>query len=182
MYRCLVTANALSSLLDTRSGIELVAEPYRLQSEVTLCVAYSEYVNYVNSLTNDSVVCLASGTSTAIQYAVEQNPKLYSCYLKDIAFAICKELAYSEHERKGATVILPTSHRYGSTAVSYLLRLLKGDSVSRQELDSLLESTSYGTKLKSVRNKSLKDIAYALVQLSHNSAFMSELNLDYDLQ
>lgn len=180
MITCPVSSGSLSSLLDTRGCIELIAEPYRLQKDVVLCVAYSEYVNYIRALPEDSSIRLLSGTKRTVHYCNTRDPKLYNSFLVDIAFAICKELLYSERVREDATVIVPMSD---STAmsVSQFLRVATYTPHALERFDKLLQEHDHSQKIKMPRNKTLKQLALSIFSLSERAELHGELCLAYDL-
>ncbi len=180
MVTCQVNSSSLSSLLDTRGCIEIIAEPYRLQKNVVLCVTYSEYINYVRSLPEDSSIRLLSGTKKAVRYCNTNDPKLYMCFLVDMAFAMCKELFYSERTGEDATVIIPTSDST-AIAVSTFLRMVAYPPNIDLEFEKLLTEHNHAEKIRSKRNKALKQLALGLYSLSKLSSAKGELCLAYDL-
>lgn len=181
MVTCQVNAGSLSSLLDTRGSIELIAEPYRLQQSVALSVPYSEYVKYIQMLPHDSKIALFSDTQTTLRYATTKDPRLYNSYLKDVAFAICKELFYSERCQEDATVIVPFSFNSESWEVSSFLQMVSVTPYLEQEFESLLKVHNHHERIRIQRNKTLKRLALAIYKLSSLSQVSGELCLAYDL-
>ena len=180
MVTCPVSSGSLSSLLDTRGCIEIIAEPYRLQKDVVLCVAYSEYVNYIRALPEDSSIRLLSGTRQTVQYCNNKDPKLYKSFLVDIAFAICKELLYSERVREDATVIVPVSDD-SAMSVSKFLRIVTYTPNSSERFERLLQEHDHSQRIKMPRNKLLKQLALGIFSLSEIVELHGELCLAYDL-
>lgn len=181
MVTCQVNAGSLSSLMDTRGSIELIAEPYRLQRGVALSVPYSEYVKYIQMLPSDSTIVLFSDTQTTLRYATTKDPHLYNSYLKDVAFAICKELFYSERCEEAATVIVPYSYNSDSWDVSRFLQMVSVTPYVEQEFEYLLKTHNHHERVRTERNKTLKKLAQAIYKLSTLDNVSGELCLAYDL-
>lgn len=178
-----VSANSLSCLLNRNCFVELIPEPFRMQYSVSFRVAYSEYINYILSLKEDSGVKLTSDFQYLKNLVSVNHPRLYSCFLQDIAFAICKELHFAEKYNKDASVIIPTSFRNTAMKVT---DCLKSYSACREVEGEMIEQvTSTGYSLKSVKrpaNIPLFQLAVILYQLSKATTEVKEVSLVYDLR
>lgn len=178
-----VTASSLSCLLNGDSSVEIVPEPFRMQYAVSFRVAYSEYINYILSLKENSGIKLMSDYTYLKGLASTNNPKLYSCFLQDIVFAICKELCFAERYRRDASVILPSSYKVQSLKVT---ECLKSYEYCRDLEPELIDCVNKkGFLLKKVErpdNKPLLQLAVVLYQLSKVTASVKEVNLVYDLR
>lgn len=181
MVTCQVNSGSLSSLMDTRGCIELIAEPYRLQRDVVLGVPYSEYVTYIQALPEDSSITLLSGTKQTIRSCTAKDPTLYNAFLCDVAFAICKELFYSERCGEDATVIVPIKNGPAPMAVSKFLRIATISPFDSDKFEKLLAVHNHSQRIRSERNKQLKQLALALYSLSCLGNIRGELGLTYDL-
>lgn len=182
MKKCLAKADNLSSLLDTQAGIEIMLEPYRLQPTVVVGIAYSEFLAYVRSLTANSQIKLFSGNSRLINFAGNNNPQLYNCFLSNIAFAICKEIFYAELFYGDGTVIVPsTATPTGEMPLAVFLQAFPATKVQKSELDTFLRDTNWYTPIKRKNNLRLKELAYCLYAASLKQVqYKGELNLGYD--
>ena len=177
-----VQANSLSCLLNADSSVELIPEPFRMQSNVLFRVTYSEYSNYILSLQNDSGIILMSNIDYLRSLASTDNPKLYSCFLKDLAFAICKELHYAERYRKDASVILPTAYNHNDLLLSMCLSNYSNCRDVEGELKYCLQTAGFElTKVKRIKNIRLFQLAVILYAMSKAPTVAKEVNLVYDL-
>lgn len=177
-----VRANSLSCLLNADSSIEIIPEPFRMQGNVLFRVTYSEYSNYILSLQQDTDIILMSEVSYLRNLASTCNPKLYSCFLKDIAFAICKEISFAERYNKDATVILPSAYNHNTMLLSKCLASYEYCRHVEQELLNRLQTAGFGlTKVKRVQNTRLFQLAVILYSLSKVPNEVKEVNLVYDL-
>lgn len=167
-----VLAGEMSSLLDTRKEYELVAEPYRLQGDVILSVTYSEYKKY---LANPSVsrVMLASGTEKTIALHAAKSDTLYNQFLIDVAFAIGKEVYFSELENQDATVILPQS----TTGLPIPIDKFRGRDAECIAYQRLIERWIGFRVIRSERNRRLTLLAGALLDFAHLPRIQGELNI-----
>lgn len=104
-----VSANSLSCLLDERAGVEVYPEPFRLQPTLVFSVPYSAYRDYLLSLKDDAMIRLSGKIPFLRNLASSSNPQLYKYFLRDIAFAICKEISFAEREKTDASIILPST-------------------------------------------------------------------------
>lgn len=104
-----VPASCLSILFDTDVSVERVPEPFRLQSDLVLCIPYSEYLSFVRSLSRDSQINMYPSTQVVLEQLQEQSIKNYQSYLLNVAFAICKELHFATVYNIPPTIYLPSS-------------------------------------------------------------------------
>lgn len=112
----------LSAVLDRRTFLEVVPEPFRLQSNTVFRINYSEYNKYILSLPMDSEVLLSGPIINLQSLASTNSPLLFKFFLRDIAFALCKELWFAVCYSRDASTYLPTSDIEPidmSTLVSY---------------------------------------------------------------
>lgn len=176
-----VNANSLSCLLNADYRAEQIPEPFRMQSSVSFRVTYSEYYNYILSLRDDSPVMLMCDRRYLKSLAMGQSSRLYNCYLQDMAFAICKELAYAEAYGKDATVILPTSFNGKDVLLSDCISYYELCEVEESELFLVVNNT--GFMLKSIRrahNQKLWKLAVFLFTMSKSQNIAEEVNLVYN--
>jgi len=182
MIEQFVQANSLSCLLNGDSSIEIIPEPFRMQGSVSFHVTYSEYSNYILSLPVDTDIVLMSKYSYLRNLASSDNPKLYSCFLQDIAFAICKEIWFAERYRKDASIILPASFNGKNVKASDCLKTYPLCKDVELELLSRLSTQGFVlNKIERVRNIYLKNLAVVLFSISKVPVVMEEVNLVYDL-
>lgn len=178
-----VQANSLSCLLNQDSSVELIPEPFRMQSSVTFRVSYSEYSNYILSLPVDTRIVLMSSYRYLRNLASSSNPKLYSYFLQDMAFAICKEIWFAEKYDKDASIILPTSFKGENLKVSDCIKSYQFCLDVEQELMARLNQAGFGLhSIKRVQNMLLKNLAVVLFAMSKAPAVLEEVNLVYDLK
>ena len=178
-----VPASSLSCLLNQDISVEKLPEPFRMQGSISFRVTYSEYSEYVLSLPLDTQVILMLDCQNLRNLAANGNPVLYSWFLKDMAFAICKEIWYSEAYQKDASIILPASFNGNNIKVSDCLSYY---SVSRG-VESLLvhrvlSAGFESRKIQRFQNQYLFQLAVTLYYLSTIPSGMEEVNLVYDLQ
>ena len=177
-----VQANSLSCLLNEDSTVELIPEPFRMQGSVSFRVTYSEYSNYILSLPADTGIKLMSEFSYLQNLAATCNPKLYSCFLRDISFAICKEVWFAECYKKDASVILPASFSGNTIKVSDCLESYQYCKDVELELLGKVNCAGFVIpKISSMQNLRLIQVAVVLYSLSMASQVMDEVNLVYDL-
>ena len=177
-----VQANSLSCLLNEDCSAELIPEPFRCQGSISFRVTYSEYSNYILSLPSDSGIILMSDFSLLRNLASTGNPKLYACFLKDLAFAICKEIWFAEAYSKDASIILPASFNGNNVALSVYLKSYEACKAVEMELVDKVQSAGFRSlKTKRRQNKSLYQLAVILYYLSKITPGMKEVNLVYDL-
>lgn len=99
-----LTYDNLAPLYLLNKSLEQKPDPFRLQGDkITFIVPFIEYKRFVHNCLRE-VDYLATPTRQLLRYVREDNTmSLYSCYLKDMAIAICKELHYAEQFGKDAT-------------------------------------------------------------------------------
>lgn len=100
--------DSLACLLDLKSSLEPLPEPFRMQKDAILKLPYAAYTYYV-SMKTDYELTLVDGLHVRRVLADADSPKLYQYFLKDTAFAILKELCFAEYYGEKATTIIPTS-------------------------------------------------------------------------
>lgn len=178
-----VSANSLSCLLNRDSSVELIPEPFRMQYAVSFRVAYSEYINYILSLREDSGIKLMSEFGYLKSLASSNNPRLYSCFLQDTAFAIMKELCFAERYKRAASVIIPSAFNSAPLKVTDCLQSYDACKVSQYELVSRTAETGFIIKeVVCSDNIPLFKLAVILYQLSKVAVSVKEVNLVYDLR
>lgn len=177
-----VQANSLSCLLNEDRMVEIIPEPFRMQGSVSFRVTYSEYINYILSLPMDSGIKLMSDFPYLRNLASTHNPKLYSCFLKDLAFAICKEIWFAESYRKDASIILPASFNNKPARVSECITSYSYCREVEPELLYKVESVGFGLqKVKREQNVHLLQLAVILYSIAKAPVVLEEVNLVYDL-
>lgn len=182
MLEQLVQANSLSCLMNEDCTVEQIPEPFRMQGQISFRVTYSEYSNYILSLPMNSDVILMSDNSLLRNLASSGSPKLYSCFLKDLAFAICKELWYAECYNKDASVILPTAFNGNDIKLSDYLQYYSVCNGVELELVNKVHAAGYTSlKVKREHNISLFKMAVILYHMSKIPTVVKEVNLVYDL-
>lgn len=176
------TASCLSCLLDSRKELEPYPEPFRLQQHMTFRVTLSTYTDYILSLPSNTSVRLLSRIDNLKALASLRSPRLYNFFLRDMAFALLKEISYAEEYSAHATVILPASDSGSVVSTSDMLRNygLDDDHIGYQ-LRELLKSYGYTMpKNISVINKDLFDLAVVLYKLSTVKSVVKEIHFLYD--
>ena len=177
-----VQANSLSCLLNADSSVELIPEPFRMQKNVIFRVTYSEYSNYILSLQQNTNIILANDVAYLRSLASTGNPKLYACFLQDLAFAICKEISFAERYKRDATVILPSAYNRNDILLTQCLIISHSCSDAEIELRHRIHQAGFGlTKVEKARNVQLFNVAVVLYSLSKVQTAMKEVNLVYDL-
>ena len=181
MYTCTAKAGCMAVLLDTRIGIEQAPEPFRLQPDLILTVPYSEYTKYVHSLSLDSqTVRLFSNTRATVNLSIASPERLYNTFMRDLAFAIVKEIYYAECLKENATVIVPSSERAAPMSWTVFLQKSSKMQSNMYELLDRVGKLGYHCKaVKNVHNKLLLDIADRLYTISKSESIQGELNLAY---
>lgn len=177
-----VKANSLTCLLNEDPNIELLPEPFRLQRNVSFCVPYSEYSKYILSLRDSDKVQLMTSLSVLRDLASSGSPLLFKYFLKDIAFAICKELFYAAAWHKDASIILPTSSDATTVPTSQLLQLYPTAAQYEYELCTKMNDSGYKVSTKlSGHNLQMFQIAVVLYHLSYQFTTQRQVSLVYDL-
>lgn len=176
-----VKATSLSCMLNRRSDIEVLPEPFRLQGHVAFHVAYSEYVNYIRSLDTDSPICLSAPIPRLKTLVTMQSAQLYLHYLQDMAFAVMKEVWFAEQYRTDGTIILPESNKQ-VVKLSEFLSVYQYARSKEDELLDLLGTVGFRpTTVRRDHNKTLQKLAVCLYYLSQTTSNMSEISLVYDV-
>lgn len=182
MIEQFVKANCLSCLLNENSNVELIPEPFRMQGTVSFRVTYQEYTRYILSLTNRTGIILMADFEYLKELASSQNPRLYTCFLNDMSFAIIKEVWFAERYKKKASVILPASLDSKPWSVSDVLKYYQVS--GNAELLLCQKVTSRGFELKPPKieqNKNLFKLAVILFYMASVSTNPREIDLVYDL-
>lgn len=178
-----VSASSLSCLLNEDSSVEIVPEPFRMQYAVSFRVAYSEYINYILSLKDDSGIRLMSEISYLRNLASTSNPKLYSCFLQDIAFAIYKELCFAERYRRDASVIIPSSYSAPPLNVTDCLKsYIYCKDIEQELVNKATQAGFILSKVERSANIPLFQLSVVLYQLSKVTTKVKEISLVYDLR
>jgi hypothetical protein len=115
--------------------------------------------------------------------ASTNQPYLYNCFLKDIAFAIIKELSFAERYMKKASVILPASMKSNNLVhVTHLLSLFDKCQEAQRELIMCCKTLGYTLpkEVSGVNANSFK-LAVVLYYLYKQPHPVEEMNLVYDL-
>ena len=176
------SAEYLSCLINSVKDLEHLPEPFRMQDDVTFRVTPSAYTEFVLTLTPSSGVRLMTQLDVLQQLASVGSPKLYNCFLADMAFAIVKEISYAEQFHKRATIILPTSQNANVVPVSHLSNVY---TTVKAEDENALRSYAIcsGFNLPyqvSDLNIDLYKTAVVLYSLSRCPTAVKEVNLLYD--
>lgn len=176
------TADCLSCLVNSYKELEVLPEPFRMQGTVVFRVTPSAYTEFILTLSHDSGVRLMTQLDVLKRLASIGSPKLYNCFLADMAFAIVKEISYAELFSRHATLILPTSQNANNVQVSHLVEMY---SLLNPEVESELRTrvVNYGFELPMVvsnNNVDLYKTAVVLYSLSKSHLAVNEVNLLYD--
>lgn len=175
-------ASNLSCLLSANKDSEIIPEPFRMQSKVIFKVTYSEYINYVLSLTSAMGVKLMTANDVLSDMATTGQPKLYNCFLKDVAFAIIKELYFASVCRKTASVILPASFNNNNVGLRQFLGAYAYCSKAQSELVTRCRQLGYTLPENLTdRNAELFKLAVVLYNISMQPRAVEEMNLVYDI-
>lgn len=176
------TASCLSCLLDSRKELEPYPEPFRLQEHVTFRVTLSAYTDYILSLPSNTGVKLLSRIDNLKALASLRSPRLYNYFLRDMAFALLKEISYAEEYKTHATVILPASDAGSVISTSDMLRNYRQDADQiRYQILGLLNSFGYNMPgYVSAINKDLFDLAAIIYKLSTAKSVVKEIHFLYD--
>lgn len=115
-------------------------DPFRLQgNRVVFTIPFVEYKNFIKFCLR-AVDYLATPTKTLRSLEVRNKDNLlYSCYMKDIACAIAKELFYAEKAKKAASYYRHCSdgvHVYNVEEVEKLYSTITTEREFRDYLDS----------------------------------------------
>lgn len=176
-----IRANALSCLVDENPTIERLPEPFRMQSSVIFYVPYSEYSKYILSLKDVDGIVLMTPLSLLRDLASSESPLLFKYFLRDMSFAICKELFYSAAWKQDASVILPTAINATVLPTTRIESMYESARQYEQELCNKMQNAGYKVSTKlSMHNTRLYKIAVVLYHLSYQSAMLKPVSLVYD--
>lgn len=176
------TASCLSCLLDSRKELEPYPEPFRLQQHMTFRVTLSTYTDYILSLPGNSGVKLLAQIDSLKALASLRSPRLYNFFLRDMAFALLKEISYAEEYDAHATIILPASDTGSVVSTSDMLSNYRQDiDQIGYQLRELLISYGYNIPRNiSAINKDLFDLATIIFKLSTVKSVVKEIHFLYD--
>lgn len=181
MIKQTVKADSLSCIISGDYRLERLPEPFRMQKQLSLHVFYAEYVKYVQMLNSDSPVHLRTDIDKLKSLATTNNGKLYECFLKDLAFAICKEIWYAELYKRDATTIVPTSYRSEESQLSDMAQCYNICRSVEYELNWTLVDSGYtALQIKNNYNRILYQFAVVLYYKALYPFNLSELNVIND--
>ncbi len=182
MIEQFVKANCLSCLFNEDRRVELIPEPFRMQGVVSFRVTYQEYIRYILTLTRTTGIVLAADVEYLRELASSKNPKLYSSFLKDMAFAVLKEVWFAERYNKDASIILPATLDSEPSNVSDLLEFYQYCGESERVLAVMMENAGFEHSIpRRSQNLNLYKLGVLLHYTSNSSVTLKELNLVYDL-
>lgn len=114
--------------------------------------------------------------------AATSNPKLYKFFLKDMAFAILKELSFAEPSRKKATIILPAAFNQNDLTVSKAIQSYENCGNAQNELVRICRMKGVLLPAKiSEANADLFKLTVVLYFLATTPNAVTEINFVYDL-
>lgn len=178
-----VYADSLSCILCRDSQYEVLPEPFRMQREVIFRIPYSEYVRYLLSLTNDSNITLMHNVEELVKMALTEQPILYNFFLKDISFAIMKEIVFSERYNKKCSILLPvTEGSDRDVNMSKLLEAFPACNLAQAALTKCVRDSGFILESSiSLQNGDMYKLAVVLYHLASLDKPVSEMTLIYDL-
>lgn len=181
MFNQYVRHDSLSCLLNRDCQVEIKPEPFRMQGSLTLCVTYSEYKNYILSLPAETYIKLSADYSLLHNLASTDSPRLYNYFLRDISFAIAKEVCYAEAYGKRATVILPTSLTCGKTSLTQFLNTYSFYYQNSTLVSKHLSDNGFAIRpIKNPHNRRLYNLSTVLQELAQAPVALKEIGLVYD--
>lgn len=175
------TASCLSCLLDSRRELEPVPEPFRMQQDMVFRVTLTTYTEYVLSKDSNSAR-LMSQVGLLKRLASTGSPRLYNYFLRDMAFALLKEISYAEEYSMAATAILPASRNSNVVKASYVLGLYAGSLYDiEMALREHLATLNYTLPRRiSAVNSNLFTLALIFYKLSTSKSIVKEMHFLYD--
>lgn len=181
MLKQFVDASSLSCILNEDYDSEPIPEPFRMQRAVSFHVTYSEYINYLLSLQQDSGIVLVRDIKTLRNLAMEKNQNLYKYFLQDVAFGILKELSYAEQYARPATIILPASLNGNNVDAELCLAAFEHYKDFTAECKArVLQAGFKLPKTYRDENISLFKLAIVLYAFGKVSVSSKEVNIVYD--
>jgi hypothetical protein len=158
-----VDYDSLAVLLLLEKQLEPTPEVFRSQPNVTLVVPFEEYISFIELLLG-SLDLLATPSETLHHHLREYRlgdrggarKKLFSAFLRDMSFAVAKEVYYSEQRGKGCTRIIH--------------RLEEGVTLSAQDIDSYYANVALSTAPAMLTKLSCKGYAMP-AQISAPNAY-----------
>lgn len=182
MIEQFVKANCLSCLLNGDREMELIPEPFRMQGIVSFRVTYQEYIQYITALNSSSRVMLSASVKALKEFASFRSPRLYEYFLKDLAFAIYKEVWFAEICRKDASIILPSTLNNSPSRVSDLIGFYQSNSESEHQLISRIARTQFEYIVpENQHNINLYKLSVMLYFLSDKRTESNSVSLTYDV-
>lgn len=182
MIQLYAKAENLSCLINNDNRIETIPEPFRMQPDVLFKVTYSEYITFVLSLTLDSKVKLMTPTDVLLNMARTNQPKLYNHFLRDVSFAILKEVMFAEHYKRRGTVIIPASYNNQNVTVTNMLAMFAKCTDAQRELVRHVIQLGYAFPQEvSHLNADLFKTSVVLYHLSLSANPVEEMNVVYDI-
>lgn len=176
------TADCLSCIFNSYRDLETLPEPFRMQDKVTFRVTPSAYTDFILTLTPHSGVRLMTQLNVLQALASADSPRLYNCFLADMAFAILKEISFAEQYKRFATLILPTAQGASNVYVSSLRENYDYvNLVAMNEMRKILDNSGFWLPTEvSKRNIDLYKAAMVLYTISKAPTAVSKVNLLYD--
>ena len=177
-----VTADSLSCLFHRDAYCESIPEPFRMQENVSFHVTYSEYVNYIVDMPDNSLVKLSESVRHLKELAASSSDALLKYFMLDMAFAIAKEVCYADSFKKKASVIVPYSYSGTVLQAQNLLTAYNYYSKFEGGLREALRSAGFNvSKNVSDLNSNLYKIAVSLYGFALSRQHLDEVNLVYDI-
>jgi len=175
-------ANSLACLFSYAKKCEELPEPFRMQRSVSFRVLYDNYADFVLSLPEDTMVELATSIPD-IQRAIAQGGFLsYSFFLKDMAFAIMKELHFAERYKRLSTIILPAAFGVESTPISAFAAKYNLTTGAEGSLLRAVREKGFVVKTPVTSgNRILYNTAVVLYFISQNTV-RTQIDLNYDIE
>lgn len=179
-----VNSNSFASFIYLDRNLELMPEPYRCQgSKVTFILSIDEYVKYLSDY-NFLYENPESIKNLIKMYRPEENQlvsnELFSLFLKDVAYAILKEVYYAEWRDKECTNIVhyATENEMDEDAINLLYEGVGHE--TRKELMQFMRSKGYSINLpiseKNIKYWKYGVLAYYLSGRSNTSIWSYKIN------
>ncbi|MCM1218450.1 MAG: hypothetical protein NC548_28515 [Lachnospiraceae bacterium] len=128
-------------------------------------------------------VKLMTPTEVLSDMATTGQPKLYNCFLKDIAFAIVKELYYASICKKTGSIILPASYNNNNVGVRRMIGAYANCGAAQAELMRKCSALGYNLPGSLTgQNARLFQLAVVLYNISMSDRIVEEMHLVYDVE
>lgn len=177
-----VKYDAMTCIISEDPTLELLPEPFRMQGGISFCVPYNEYKRYILTLEDDCDAKLMTDVKILQRLAEQSSPILFRCFLKDMAYAICKEIFYASTRDKEASVIIPVADDATVLYASNLVNLYSFAKEHESDLQRVMRQTGYELPDGlSEHNSELYKLAVVLYHLSYQSTMNGFISLVYDL-